>query len=126
MTKITQTVARATEDPKTIYIQERAKSQVAVRLADALVQEGCTQRELARRLRLSEGRISQIMSADENVSIELLARIAAALDRQLEVQFPPNRDVNMGLQAWPGHLRCIESWTHPDSPIEQEERSLNG
>jgi DNA-binding Xre family transcriptional regulator len=70
-----------------IYNRESAKARFAIHLADILLEENCTIKDLARWIDISDERMSQIISADENISIETLADIALVLNRKLEVRF---------------------------------------
>lgn len=46
-----------------------------------------TQCEVARRANISEAQLSQILSAKGNPTIRTLARLAAAMDRELRIRF---------------------------------------
>jgi transcriptional regulator with XRE-family HTH domain len=50
-----------------------------------------TKRELARRLRVTPGRVSQILSGGENLTLRTLATVCAALDAHLRVELVPNK-----------------------------------
>jgi transcriptional regulator with XRE-family HTH domain len=67
------------------YAEQFALASVALVLADALEQSGISQRELAKLLNVSEARVSQILGADHNLTVKMLARIANALDRELKI-----------------------------------------
>jgi DNA-binding Xre family transcriptional regulator len=49
-----------------------------------------TKSELARRLGVTPGRVSQILSGDENLTLRTLATVCAALDAHLTVDLVPN------------------------------------
>jgi ribosome-binding protein aMBF1 (putative translation factor) len=55
---------------------------VAAGLSEARKQRGMTQAELGRRLSLPQSRISKIESNPDAVTLRLLKRLAAALNRQ--------------------------------------------
>jgi transcriptional regulator with XRE-family HTH domain len=46
--------------------------------------------ELARKMGVSPGRVSQILSGDENITLHTLASVCVALDAQLDVKLVPN------------------------------------
>ena len=69
------------------YAKESVKAQIAVRLAEVLEAENCDEKELAKRLTLKQNDIAEIMSADANVSIELLAEIAFVLGKKVDIRF---------------------------------------
>ncbi|MEU8852225.1 helix-turn-helix domain-containing protein [Streptomyces sp. NPDC048564] len=48
------------------------------------------QKELAANLGVSEGRVSQILCGDTNLTLRSLAAVAAALDAHFEVRLVPN------------------------------------
>ena len=48
-----------------------------------------TRADLAGRMRVSTGRVSQVLSGGENLTLRTLASLATALDGQFEVQFRP-------------------------------------
>jgi transcriptional regulator with XRE-family HTH domain len=76
-----------TGESRALFAEERALAKVALRLSDLLEQRQLSQRDLARKLGVSEGRVSQILSADANLTIRTLARIADALDVDLDLSF---------------------------------------
>jgi transcriptional regulator with XRE-family HTH domain len=73
------------------FVKERALAAVALVLADALESRGITQRELAKRLGVTAGRVSQILGADANLSVSTLARLADALDCELTILLVPKK-----------------------------------
>lgn len=62
-----------------IYAEEFAVAHVALVLSDLLENCNITQRQLAKQVGVSEGRISQILSADANLTVKTLARIGHVL-----------------------------------------------
>lgn len=49
-----------------------------------------TRSELAREMGVTPGRVSQILSGDENVTLRTVAAVCVALDAQLEARLVPN------------------------------------
>ncbi len=49
-----------------------------------------TKSELARRLGVTPGRVSQILSGDENLTLRTLAMVCSALDAHIELELTPN------------------------------------
>lgn len=68
------------------YVEQLALANVALMIADALEASGVSQRDLAGRLGLSEARVSQILNANNNLTVRTLARIADALGLELELK----------------------------------------
>ena len=68
---------------------ERAKVALAQRIAE-LRQEGhITQKELARKLKVSQQFVSQIETAqDSNLTLDTLIRLARSLGRGIKISFP--------------------------------------
>lgn len=52
---------------------------------------GVTKRELAQRLGVTPGRVSQVLSGDENLTLRTLAAVCAALDAHLQVELTENK-----------------------------------
>ncbi|MFH9426343.1 helix-turn-helix domain-containing protein [Streptomyces sp. NPDC017529] len=65
--------------------------QVTASLAGLLAERNMSRRDLAKCMGVSPGRVSQILSGDENLTLHSLANIAEALSARVEVQFydPP-------------------------------------
>lgn len=60
---------------------------LACRIAEAMKAGKVSQRTLARRMGVSEGRVSQLLSADANPTLRSLCRMAHALGMRLDVTF---------------------------------------
>lgn len=70
--------------------EERANAEIARRIHDLRKQAGLTQGELARIVGTTASVISRLEDADyEGHSLSLLRRIAAALDKRVEIRFVP-------------------------------------
>lgn len=65
--------------------------QVTASIAGLLAERNISRTQLADRMGVSPGRVSQILSGDENLTLRSLAHIAASLDIDVEVNFldPP-------------------------------------
>lgn len=61
--------------------------QAATALAGLLASQGMTRKDLADAMRVSSGRVSQILSGDENLTIRSLAAVAHALQANVEISF---------------------------------------
>jgi len=55
----------------------------------ARLESGLTQEELAKKLKTDQGNISRLESGRVNPTITFLSKVAAALDRKLEIEFKP-------------------------------------
>lgn len=72
------------EDPD--YVTHDLLIDIAVQLGEIMEEEGIeSQKELADRLGMSPSAVSQIMSGDQNMSVERIVRIALALGRTVNV-----------------------------------------
>ena len=70
--------------------EERANAQVARKIYDLRDQAGLTQKELARLVGTTPSVISRLEDADyDGHSLSMLRRIAAALDKRVEIRFVP-------------------------------------
>ncbi|QLE72958.1 helix-turn-helix transcriptional regulator [Streptomyces rectiverticillatus] len=56
-------------------------------LAGLLAERGMTRKDLADSMGVSPGRVSQILSGDENLTMRSLAAVADALDVKMEISF---------------------------------------
>ncbi len=65
--------------------------QVAIVLAGLVEARGITRKDLAERMGVSPGRISQILSGDENLTLRSLTAVATALDTDIRITFTDTR-----------------------------------
>jgi transcriptional regulator with XRE-family HTH domain len=63
-------------------------------------ERGITKRELADRLNVTPGRVSQILSGDENLTLRTLATVCAALDAHFQVDLAENKPSEAALFAF--------------------------
>ncbi|MFF7726140.1 helix-turn-helix domain-containing protein [Streptomyces sp. NPDC008001] len=56
-------------------------------LAGLLAERGMSRKDLAESMGVSPGRVSQILSGDENLTMRSLAAVADALDVKMEISF---------------------------------------
>lgn len=54
-------------------------------------ERGITKRELAQRLDVTPGRVSQILSGGENLTLRTMAAVCAALDAHFQVELVENK-----------------------------------
>lgn len=74
------------------FEQALADYDVAQKIYDLRTKAGLSQRELARRIGTSASVICQLEDADyQGHSLMMLRRIAAALDKRVEIRFVPNK-----------------------------------
>ena len=64
----------------------RLITQLTDEIAVLLREQGLTRAELASRMGVSPGRISQVLSGGENLTLRTLAALSTALDAQFDVQ----------------------------------------
>lgn len=72
---------------------------VAKGLRSALQRCGITQRTLAKRLGTSEARVSQVLSGNENITIDTLAKWVAAMGHGVTLTFEADPE--------PGRVRVV-------------------
>jgi UDP-N-acetylglucosamine 1-carboxyvinyltransferase len=72
--------------------------QIGALVRDARKQRGLTQQQLATELHTSQSAVARVEQGNQNVSLEVLARIGAALDTGL---------VQLGTTVGPTHLRVV-------------------
>ena len=84
----------AGHDPKRqqAFEEEVANREVAQRIYELREQAGLSQTELAKRVGTTQSVISRLEDADyEGHSLAMLNRIAAAVERRVEIRFLPRR-----------------------------------
>jgi len=64
-------------------------------------ERGLTRADLASRMGVSPGRISQVLSGGENLTLRTLASIATALDARFEMDLRPRETGNATVDATP-------------------------
>lgn len=81
-------------DPKIrrVFEEERLVGEATDTLAALAEELGVSQRELAARLGVSEGRVSQILSGGTNLTLRSLAGLAWALGMEFKLRPQPMRD----------------------------------
>ena len=74
------------DDPKSVFIplEEAAKDWIGNNIKKVRKKKRVTQKELARRLRVSQSRISQIEDPDHRPSVRVYERVAKALGCEIE------------------------------------------
>ena len=80
------------EDPEqvTAYEEELANAELARKIYDLRTKAGLIQRQLAKLVGTTASVICRLEDADyEGHSLAMLRRIAAALDKRVEIRFPP-------------------------------------
>lgn len=76
-------------DIRRAYEQELLFGEATETIAGLIASLGITQRELAKRLAVSEGRVSQILSGAENLTLRTLADVGWALGVEFELNPVP-------------------------------------
>jgi len=81
--------ARSENDPrwKAAYEEAAIEVRMAVQIAKARERAHLTQGQLAKAIGTTQSVISRIESADQNLTIATLSKIAGALNRHLQIQF---------------------------------------
>lgn len=77
--------------------------QAASSLAGLLACRSMSRTDLAEAMGVSSGRVSQILSGDENLTVKSLAAVAHALQAQVEISFYLSPPTGQGMQNQAGH-----------------------
>jgi transcriptional regulator with XRE-family HTH domain len=105
--------AMADPDIRRTFEEELLFGEATDTVAALLESIGITQRELANRLSVTEGRVSQILSGAENLTLRSLASLGWALGVRFELQPEPMEDrAGTPAQADP----APPSWLETKSP----------
>ena len=77
------------KDPKVFKAYQKLQPEFAIieKIIRARIEEGITQKELAKRMRTKQSAISRLESGRANPSLNFLQRLAEALDSHLEIRF---------------------------------------
>jgi transcriptional regulator with XRE-family HTH domain len=81
------------EEHAAAYEEARASLMLGQMVHDRRVELGLTQVELAVRAGMTQPQLSRLESGGASPTVPLLARIAAALNADLEITFRPHRPV---------------------------------
>ncbi|MEU3353661.1 helix-turn-helix transcriptional regulator [Streptomyces sp. NPDC037389] len=96
----------------------RLARQTTASLAGLLAERDMTRKDLAEQLGVSPGRVSQILSGDENLTLRSLAAVAESLDATIEITF---RDAS-GAQEHHHDDASGRLETAPASPLARSRR----
>jgi transcriptional regulator with XRE-family HTH domain len=95
------------------FEEELLYGEVSDNFAALLESIGLNKKELARRLGVSQGRVSQILSGEENLTLRTVASLAWALGLRANVQLEPLRDRSgtpasddLPAPSWLGHVHA--------------------
>jgi plasmid maintenance system antidote protein VapI len=69
------------------YALEIAKLQVVASVAEITERSNISQKELAKRMEVSEAQVSKIMRADQNLTLSTLVKLSRAIDADLSISF---------------------------------------
>ena len=83
------------QDPKFVKEYEAIQPEVNITRAilDARINAGMTQMELSQKSGISQADISRLEKGTRNPSLNLLKRLAEAMDSTLSIEFIPNKKV---------------------------------
>ena len=91
-TKILAAIAGSSPKRQQAFEEEVANREVAQKIYELRERAGLSQTELARRVGTTQSVISRLEDADyEGHSLAMLNRIAAAVERRVEIRFVPRR-----------------------------------
>jgi ribosome-binding protein aMBF1 (putative translation factor) len=79
------------KDPEVVRAYQELQPEFAIirRIIQARIEEGITQKDLAKRMKTKQSAISRLESGRANPSLNFLQRLAKALDARLEIRFLP-------------------------------------
>lgn len=69
------------------YALEIAKLQVVASVTEIAERSNLSQKEIARRMEVSEAQVSKIMRADQNLTLSTLVKLSKAIDADLTISF---------------------------------------
>jgi transcriptional regulator with XRE-family HTH domain len=81
------------EQHNVAYEEARAAVLLGQMVHDRRTELGLNQGELAERAGMTQPQLSRLESGGATPTVPLLARLAAALDAELDISFKPHRDV---------------------------------
>jgi transcriptional regulator with XRE-family HTH domain len=82
---------RRAADARTEEDLSRMITQLTNEISWNLHQQHLTRADLASRMGVSPGRVSQVLSGGENLTLRTLASLATALDAQFELELVPSK-----------------------------------
>jgi transcriptional regulator with XRE-family HTH domain len=85
-------------------------------------ERGLTRADLASRMGVSPGRISQVLSGGENLTLRTLASLAAALDARFETELRPQETGNGTTDATPQPAAAVAA-ERPRTPTPRFDRA---
>lgn len=91
-------------------------------LLGAMRTTAISQKELAKRLNISEGRVSQVLNGDGNVHISTLAKFMRAMDYEVEIVARPLRPELPVLDGTSARRRPARSTARPQNDYEHYEQ----
>lgn len=105
------------EEEERIFAEEEFRVDVQQFVHNLMTEKKVSQRELARRLKVTEARVSQVFSDNCNVTVRVLARIFHALDEHVQFQrvAPASRSGSVTVSL------CAEDEASPSVAFEVEE-----
>ena len=85
------------QDPKFVKEYEAIQPEVNITgaILDARINAGMTQMELSQKSGISQADISRLEKGTRNPSLNLLKRLAEAMDSTLSIEFIPNKKVTL-------------------------------
>ena len=81
----------ADEDFRQEYEAIQPELNITRAIMDARIRAGITQTQLSKRSGISQADISRLENGNRNPSLNLLKRLATAMDSTLRIEFIPNR-----------------------------------
>ena len=93
-------------EERAAFERDHLSDQILNGVQSLLQQRGLTQKDLAKTLCVSTGRVSQILSGEQNLTLQTLAGLAAALEGHVLIRFTDDE----GLAA--------EDYPHPRVPAQ--------
>lgn len=79
------------EEERLAFVEEELLGDVQVLLQSALVRSGLGRKELAARMGVSEARISQILGAGANLTLQTVARFLDATGAAVRIELVPEK-----------------------------------
>jgi transcriptional regulator with XRE-family HTH domain len=107
----------------------RVPREVTTAITWCMKQQGVSKADLARAMGVTPGRVSQILSGDDNLTLRTLAAVCVALDARLDVKLVPNEGDLLPGEQYPrssaSPVAAPPEWPTPPAPPATPSRAYD-
>ena len=100
-------------EERAAFERDRLSNQIVDGVERFMRSHGVTQQDLAKSLGVSEGRVSQILSGDQNLTLKTLAGLAAALKGHFHISFTDEGVTVVDLSRPDASARAVPAAARP-------------